>query len=104
MSSRPDSAGLIGLTGGVPCCSTLDPRTLDTLAWVQARRNRRSFWRAAILVALLSAALRLINLGRPATQVAEEVYCAPAGQDLLRHGVEWDSERRDAPGALAYRD
>ena len=56
-------------------------------------------WPAVILVTLVGAALRLVDLGRPPTAVFDEVYYAGEGQNLLRHGVEWD--QKQGTGAFA---
>jgi dolichyl-phosphate-mannose-protein mannosyltransferase len=53
-------------------------------------------WMATIVVVVIGAMLRLINLSTPPGKIFDEVYYATEGEDLLEHGVEWNHSANNA--------
>ncbi len=50
-------------------------------------------WVATIMITVVAAIIRLIGLSKPKGMIFDEIYYAPEGQDLVRHGVEWNHEK-----------
>jgi dolichyl-phosphate-mannose-protein mannosyltransferase len=49
-------------------------------------------WIATLLITAIAAILRLVHLSRPPGMIFDEIYYAPEGQDLVKHGVEWNRQ------------
>src|SRR5256886_6307357 len=47
-------------------------------------------WIPTALVTGIAAILHLVGLSKPKGMIFDEIYYAKEGQDLLRHGIEWD--------------
>src|SRR5262245_8202111 len=83
----------LGELGGGPCIGTVIAMSSDRMELTvtplapptDVRPPRIGAaplrWTMVILVTLVGAALRLIDLGRPQTEVFDEIYYATAGRD-----------------------
>jgi dolichyl-phosphate-mannose-protein mannosyltransferase len=53
--------------------------------------DRTFAWIGTAIVVALAGALRLIGLSHPPGKIFDEIYYATEGNDLFRHGVEWNA-------------
>ena len=103
----PGGSGRAGRRAVTPCDGSYADRMTATLdaaagARVAARepwRTRilpptdgRGGWTATLLVGLLAGLLRIVRLDIPAGRIFDEVYYVCDAQNLLRAGVELETE------------
>src|SRR5215831_7787265 len=48
-------------------------------------------WIGTAVVVAIAAAIRLVGLSHPPGKIFDEIYYATEGNDLFRHGVEWNA-------------
>src|SRR5437773_10159290 len=58
--------------------------------------DREMSWVPTVLITLIATVLHVYRLGRPPGMIFDEIYYATEGQDLLKHGVEWDRNNNSA--------